>query len=547
MSNSSSTGTRQALALAAITLAVFSVTLGADFVYDSRLQILTSPFIHDSANWLNVLTLRVLGMDVLDFNRPVQLASLMLDATFWRRNPFGFHLSSVLLHVANTLLVWAVIRRHIWCSHARAGRAQACGRLGKPANAPEATPGTGVATTKGPTTTSDDLWPAAAAFLAALVFAVHPVMAEAVCEPAYREDLLATFFSLGALLLAMGHNPAAGRDPWRVLACAGACFLAVASKETGVAAPFLIGGYGLLYRRGEARGFWRLCIGAALLATAGFLAARFLLEPEQSAIFEAKPSYPGGSLGSALVIQTRLSAFYAQLVVWPGNLCADYGPYSIRYIPFGVALTVLIVLALLAIVAAWRDRRLPMAYLLVLLPLLPVSNLVPIYRAAADRYLYFPMAGVALTLACLLSASWLRSRLRERAVIAAMAAIALLGFVCVGRQQVWANSLELWADATRKNPLSATAVSGLAEALRKAGRWQEAERAARAAIKLNPERGSYQATLALILNGAGRTAEANEALKKALELDPRLANPDARVAVLSLEREEADDLKRLLR
>ena len=102
---------RQAALLVGATLAVFFPTLSSDFVYDARLQILTDPFLHDVRNWWPVLTFQTLAMDVLDFNRPVNLASLMLDATLWGRQPFGYHLTSVLLHAANVLLVWAVWRR----------------------------------------------------------------------------------------------------------------------------------------------------------------------------------------------------------------------------------------------------------------------------------------------------------------------------------------------------------------------------------------------------------------------------------------------------
>jgi hypothetical protein len=99
----------QAAILAAVTVAVFLPTLSSGFVYDARLQILTDPFLHDPWNWLPVLSFGVLGMDVLDFNRPVHLASLMLDAAIWGRNPFGYHLTSVLLHALNVVLVWRVV------------------------------------------------------------------------------------------------------------------------------------------------------------------------------------------------------------------------------------------------------------------------------------------------------------------------------------------------------------------------------------------------------------------------------------------------------
>ncbi|MFM7487698.1 MAG: hypothetical protein ACKO13_12370, partial [Cytophagales bacterium] len=71
-----------------------------------------------------------------------------------------------------------------------------------------------------------------------------------------------------------------------------------------------------------------------------------------------------------------------------------------------------------------------LAVALIVLPLVPVSNLFPIYRAAADRYMYLPMAGVALAVGWLLDGPWLasRPRLREKALITAMAAVALLGY-----------------------------------------------------------------------------------------------------------------------
>ena len=152
-------------------MAVFSGTLSAGFVYDARMQILVDSFLHDPANWLSVLTFRVLALDVLDFNRPVHLASLMLDAAVWGREPFGYHLTSILRHALNAVLVWGVTRAV--CS--------------LPAGPDAAGPRT------------------AASLLAAAVFACHPLVTEAVCEPTYREDLLVAGFTLAAVLLAMRH------------------------------------------------------------------------------------------------------------------------------------------------------------------------------------------------------------------------------------------------------------------------------------------------------------------------------------------------------
>ncbi len=515
---------QQAAVLAVVAFAVFSSTLGADFVYDARMQILTGTFIHDWHNWPAVLSFRVLGMDVLDFNRPVMLASLMLDAAVWGREPFGYHLTSVLLHVANVLLLWLIIRE-----------------LTQPQPASQACP------TTGPVSMPEKML---LPLLTALIFAVHPIVAEAVCEPTFREDLLVALFSLSALVLAMAHDPATpGYDRWRSLGCIGCCLLAIASKEAGIVAPMLLAAYWWLFRRGEPERFWAMAIGGAKLIVIAFLAARFLLEPNPSKIFETKPEYPGGSLAQAMLIEPRILALYAQLILFPVNLCADYGLASVSHLPLSIALFLLAAIAVIATIAARHDRRLLFAYTLILLPLVPVANLIPIYRAAADRYLYLPMAGVALTIACLLDAPWLAGRelLRRRALVGGMAAVALLGLICIERQRVWAHSLALWDDSYRKNPTSFTNAAGLGEALREAGRLAEAEQATREAIRLsNGQRGDIWATLALILDEQGRPTEAAEAVAKAIEIDPRLTDPDARVEALAMERPMAEALKRLL-
>jgi tetratricopeptide (TPR) repeat protein len=504
--------------LAGITVAVFSSTLTADLVYDARLQILTDPFLHDPWNWLDVLTFRVLGLDVLDFNRPVHLASLMLDAAVWGRNPFGYHLTSILLHAANVVLVWLVVRALLG---AAAGD--------RPPPHPMV------------------------AIVAALFFAVHPIVTEAVCEPSFREDLLAATFALGAVALAARHVPELGGDVRRGLGCATYCLLAVASKESGIAAPFVLAAWRWLVQRRDppARdsGFWRLAIGGGLAAMVAFLAARFLLEPSPSRIFESRPEYPGGSLVEAVKLQPRILALYAQLVVCPVNLCADYGGYSIRHLPLGPAVVILAGLAAAGGLAAWRDRRVGFGLALLLLPLLPVSNLVPIYRAAADRYLYLPLAGVACIVACMLDSRWVRSRERRQqaALLVSLAAVGLLGMGSLGRQRVWRSQLDLWTDTHARNPGSFNGANGLAMALREAGRADEAVEMARRAVTLSSgKRGDAWMTLALVYDAAGRTAEADEAAAKALDLDPRLADPDARVAALAMERDEADAVKAIL-
>ena len=525
---------RTAVAIAGITGAVFSAALGADFVYDARLQILTDPFLHDPRNWFDVLTFRVLARDVLDFNRPVHLASLMLDAAVWGRHPFGYHLTSVLLHAVNAVLLWLVIGALL------RQRERTASAFSPPAHAG------GV---RGPSAAG------IAAVEAALVFAVHPVVVEAVCEPTFREDVLVATFTLAAILVAQGHAAATrGVDAIRAAACTAACLLAIGSKETGIAAPALLAAWWWLFRRGEPGRFWATVVLSATAVVLGFLAARFLLEPAASAIFETKPQHPGGSLAAAMQIQPRILALYVQLVALPCNLCADYGGASIAHLPSWLSLAVLAGVALAGGLAIRHDRRMAFAAATILLPLLPVCNVVPIYHAAADRYLYLPMAGVGMAVACLLDAPWWKPGSatgrsgRDVAAVVGRVAIVALAAACEARQRVWCGAIALWRDTAEKNPASSLAAGGLADALLEAGRLTEAEASIRRAIALSGEpQGDRLATLALVLDRQGRPAEAAEALGRAIAADPRLADPASRVAALAMERPVAEALDELLR
>src|SRR5205823_13624959 len=89
--------------------ALYLPTLGADFVWDARAQILVDSFIHEPRHLLDVLSFRVLSLDVLDNNRPTNLLSLMLDSMLWGQRPFGYHLSNVLLHTVTVCLLFGFI------------------------------------------------------------------------------------------------------------------------------------------------------------------------------------------------------------------------------------------------------------------------------------------------------------------------------------------------------------------------------------------------------------------------------------------------------
>src|ERR1700677_1767473 len=142
------------IALAAVAIILYLPALGGDFVYDARLTVLGNDYVHHPGNLWDVVTARVMHMDVMDNNRPVYLATVMLNWAFWGANPFGHHLCNVILHAAVVVLLFKFCRSLL----------------------PEASP-----------------W---APFAAVLLFAVHPLECESVSEISYRNDLMVAAFLL---------------------------------------------------------------------------------------------------------------------------------------------------------------------------------------------------------------------------------------------------------------------------------------------------------------------------------------------------------------
>ena len=526
------------LALALIVAAIYLPILGNGFVYDSEAQVLNDPFIHDLRNLPDVLTLRVLSRDVLDFNRPVNLASLMADSILWKKNPFGYHLTNLLLHVSICVLLFVFLCT--WEGEAPAEPVRKSRKSREKAGEE----------------------PMAIAFLAALFFGLHPVNVEAVAEVAYREDLLVVFFSLtGLFILDRSKGSLAG-----CLSGIACFFLAAASKETGMLTPLWLAAWGLLFHRGERpevggqnasktaaflplisdrrlliSSRWGLLLGGTTVTVGLFTAARFMLAPSHSAIFTQQPQRLGGSFMDTLLLQTRIWAVYFRQVAFPMDLCADYGPYSVRTFSFMASLLVLIGVGIAQGYLSLKSRLFAFGSLTFWFFLLPVSNFIPMFRPMADRFLYFPMIGVALMLASILI------RLPNRRLAVAVflcAAIVPLGTRTFARERIWHDGVSLWKATWETNPASTTAFNNLTGGLVQEGKPEEAlkcfERAGAALVSPSAE---TFAVKAIALDAVGSRGQADGAFKKAVQMDSHYGNPDLLVKGLTWSRKDADKLQ----
>ncbi len=476
-----------------LVVVLYLPTLRGGFTYDSIAQVLQGDYLHQPGNWAEVLSLRVLARDELDRNRPLLLASLMADAAWSGRSPGGFRLSSVLLHALNAALLAT------WIALAF--------RREKPTGVP--------------------------AFLAAgfgaLLFALHPLVVEAVAEPSNREDVLVLLAILPGLLVLILAAARPAPVWWKVnLVLALCCLLAVMAKESGVAAPVIFVAAAWVHLgRGARRCLPGLAAGAAAVGL--FLLASYGLRPQGSAIFTYDPPPLADGLGATLAVQARIWTLQlGQIAGWSG-LSAHYEPGVLRGQPAFLPPLVLGLVLSAVVVAARRSALVLLGAIVFAAALLPASNMVPQFQPVADRYLYVPLAGVGMIAAAGLALAG-RAGLPQPALVAGALALAVLVPEYAGnlrRQVVWQSPENLWSDVLRTFPDNPAAHLGLANARYRRGDYAEAAGLSRRAIELS--RGQWDdpvALLALCLWQSGARGEAAHVHRELLRLWPRYGDLD---------------------
>jgi hypothetical protein len=497
-----------ALLVGLLVAAVYSRSLGSDFVFDARLQMLSDDYIHTPSNLWDVFTLRVMGHDALDFNRPQHLQWLLIESLFFGRNPLGYHLTSILLHAVNGALIAFVL-----CTMAR-----------------------DVATAEGKRLSATAI--AICSGLGALLPMLHPMLVEAVAEPSFREDPLATFYAWLALLFATKLQPHGRYQLWFSLGMVWCTLDAIASKETGVATPVLLAGYFLLVRRGGLRAYWIKPVFWSVLVCAAFVAVRFALETKDSQIFRIPPPRMASNVKEYLFIQGAIWRFYFQQMILPNRLSVVYTPQFARGFTNLGNWTVILSVLLVQLGLAWRSRLAALGGLLFWAGLLPASNVFPQFIPAADRYLYLPFTGLAITFGGVLMMLWPKRMLRCVACALALFALLMLIPRTWQREHVFSCDMALWQDAIANDPEFYTSQNGLGWACLRAGDTTRAKTCFDTATLLIPGATDPYLGRAVLLNDAGNATAADEEFAEAVLRDPVVAKPEEALRCMIFDRDQ---------
>ena len=393
---------------------------------------------------------------------PVRSFSFALDYELWGLDARGYKLTNLILHLVNTLLVFWLI----------------C-RLFRESNADLA---------------SSRPWRnAGVAIFAAAVFAVHPVVVEAVAWVPGREELLMT---CGALICFHCHLTArrqrtAGAPRrvvwiWHALAVAG-CLVASLSNVVAAAIPAMITAWDVLtLDRPKLR---RIVSGTAGLWIVAMATIVMKLLSERKDPME--PQF-GFLSWEQLVAMVKVYGWRIRPLVWPADFSISY--YNVDTTSF-LDLEFLFGAIAMAVtgLALWMLRRRTIVVFGLwwfVLSLGPVSQIVPHHTHRADRFLYLPLVGLAVVIAMLLRpvVAAVRHRLAVLGLtVLGLAVVFLLDAVSARQVQVWRNSITLWEHAIRLTPGSSLANQCLGDAWAEAGQFARAIPFYEMGLHIDPE------------------------------------------------------------
>jgi tetratricopeptide (TPR) repeat protein len=483
-----------AIALVLLCLIVFGNTLGHEFVYDDMKVIVENPRIDDFAgslpHFFDRSYFQISGGEAS--YRPVPTFSYYLLYLMFGSDPLGYHLFSLLLHAANAVLVFLLF---------------------------EALP---IRQT--------------AALTGAALFAVHPVVTEAVNCISFNEDLLVTFFYLTSLLAVIHSEQKAGAPGLRLEWIAWVAFaVALFSKEMALTLPliaylqnvvfkFLPGGHSIFRSLFESlRLRLRLYLGYLVLV-AGYLYIRFFLMAGAT-----DAAIDGVPLLERLVFIPYQILGYLKLTVFPFDLSAEYvHAYPQRFFAPVHLAALFLVAAMVA--CAWLARKKLAAVTFgigwFLICLTPVLNLYELVNPMAERYLYLPVIGAMMTI---VSGIWAAGSAHATARFKWVRPVMPVLLICLltvwaafsfHRNRVWQNNYTLFSATAKKVPDSPRVRGGLGLAYQQMNRLPEAAREFERAIELNPGLVDAHFSLAYVYEKSGRTEAAIAAYERVARLDP---------------------------
>lgn len=416
-----------------LTFCAFSYTLQNGFTnWDDGAHVWGNALVR-SLSWENIV--RIFTSDVQKTYIPLTILSFAVEYHWFGLNPFVYHLTNLILHLAVTGLVFLLALR-----------------MGLPV---------------------------IGAGLAALLFGVHPVHVESVAWVTERKDVLYAFFYMLALISYWAYLTDGRRTSYLYSILFGA--LSILAKPMALSLPLVLCLFDWLKQRP---------LRPALVEKIPHL---LYVIPLAGITFLLNARVPELSQGNFILIWLWTFSFYLQKLCWPWTLVPLYDlPFPVSFSNpayFGALATVGILGAVMILLR--RDRWFWFAigfYFLSIFFLLRFDDVKDV-SIVADRFMYLPSLGFFFWIGqrageFFQSAS---PRRKQAAAVVLVGVAALLSIKTYGQTKIWENNFSLWDHVVRHSPRQAIAFVNRGESLSDAGAPEAAIADFTRALALDPQ------------------------------------------------------------
>jgi protein O-mannosyl-transferase len=461
--------------LVIVTFLIYFPALRGGFVFDDNALIINNRLIQAS-NGLHRVWFTTEAPDYY----PLTESLWLLEWRAWGRNAAGYHVVNVLLHAANAVLVWIVLQR----------------------------------------------LKVRGAWLAGLVFAIHPVNVATVAWISEQKNTLSMLLYLVAILLYLRFDEDGG---WQWYGASLAAFLlALLSKTAVVALPVVLLGC-LWWSRGRVR--WKDVLRSVpfflLSLVLGLVTVWFQYHRALAGI-----SVRTNSFLARLATAGCAVWFYLYKALLPVNLMLIYPKWHVdtsyggSYMPGALLVGCFLIF--------WWKRKTWGRPLLFGLGYF-VAMLFPVlgffhqgfyqYSLVSDHWQYYSIVGpIALVVAAAAIGRRVDQPGRSVGEVAALAALLLLGVATWTRAGVYASAETLWRDTLARNPNAWVAHNNLGLILQESGKVSEATEHYEQALRIEPDYAEAHNNLGLVLQRLGKVSEAVAHYEQALQIKPDFAD-----------------------
>jgi tetratricopeptide (TPR) repeat protein len=415
---------------------------------------------------------------------PLVYTTFRFEHALWELNSSGYHWVNLLLHAANALLLWRLLR---------------------------------VLRVPG-------------AWLAAAIFALHPVQVESVAWITERKNVLMGFFFLLSLLCWTDFVERKSEGKWRSYALALVFYaLALFSKTTACTLPAAL--LLIQWLKGK-RISWSYLAQIAPVVALGMGMGLVTIWWERYHQGTQGQLFAIG-LWERVLVASRALWFYAGKLLWPAHLAFNYPRWTVsvaRLSDFSWSAAILALGAAIVFARRTLGRGPEVATLFFVATLSPMLGFIMLYTFrysfVADHYQYLASIGPIALAAAGITAGLdaLKKRIRLFAQVLCGALLLLLGAKTWHQCAVYTDLDTLWKATISENPDSWMAYNNLGLRLVRAGRFDEGIADYKKALEINPRFAEAYYNLGNALTRTGKPVEeAASAYKQALEIEPRMA------------------------